>query len=73
MTSPFVEIEVECPECRTRFKTWYRPSMNLRLDKFSRKSIERATTAQCPACNTKTPLESLIVDEDGEFRISTER
>jgi hypothetical protein len=69
MTMPPEQIEVECSKCQTRFKTWHRPSINLRLERFSDEYIRKMSTAVCPRCNCKIALNTLIVAEDGTWHL----
>lgn len=61
MTSPVEEIQVECPRCRTVFKDWWRPSVNLDLDDFDDDYLRQATTAKCPSCGHVVAFDSLVV------------
>lgn len=65
MTSPPEQIRVRCPGCGTVFEDWWRPSINLRLDRFDQEYMRQATTATCPECGTVTDLGVLVVREDG--------
>ena len=69
MSMPPEQIEIKCPKCHTRFKTWHRPSMNLGLDHFSDAYIRKMSTAVCPECKFRMDLDSLIVAEDGTWQI----
>ena len=52
MTSPIVEIEVECLACGERFVTWQRGSVNLSLgEKWTKKELDEVKFANCPKCN----------------------
>jgi len=69
MTSPPREITVICPECRTEYRDWIRPSINLSLDEFDDDYLDQATSATCPKCKHKVSLEVLIVREDGVWEM----
>ena len=62
MTSPIVDIEVECPACGEQFVTWYRSSMNLSLgEKWTKKELDEVKFANCPKCNGRFEKDLLIV------------
>ena len=65
MTMPPEQITVTCPKCGRLYDTWWRPSMNLALDRFSEQYIEEMSTAICPDCRWKVPLDVLVVRPDG--------
>ena len=71
MTSPSENIKIKCPQCKTVYKDWYRPSINLDLENFDPEYIKEATTATCPRCKTTIELDCLIV-EGGIFYIRDE-
>jgi endogenous inhibitor of DNA gyrase (YacG/DUF329 family) len=68
MTSPLTEIDVQCPKCGTKYKDWYRASMNLGLDDFDEEYVRSASTATCPSCGTVVELSRLIVEKDGTWK-----
>ncbi len=70
MTSPPEKIQVQCPECGTKYEDWYRPSINLGLDNFDDEYMKQATTATCPKCKTVVDLGTLIVRRDGVWTTS---
>jgi hypothetical protein len=72
MTSPPKQIEIECPNCHHRFKTWYRASMNLSLDPFTDDDVEENETKTCPWCKAKILLDTLVVEKDGTWRLDAE-
>ena len=52
MTSPIVNIEVECPACGKQFVTWHRSSVNLSLgEEWTKKELDEVKFANCPSCN----------------------
>jgi DNA-directed RNA polymerase subunit RPC12/RpoP len=62
MTSPPREVEVQCPNCGTRFSDWVRDSINLTLgEEWSEEEIIEATTFRCPKCDWQGGMDSLIV------------
>ena len=65
MTSPIEQIEIECPTCFHRFKTYHRASINLNLGDMTEEDVQRSHTKQCPACKATMSLDTLVVDEDG--------
>lgn len=67
MTMSIECIEVECPECRNRYETYFRGSMNLSLDDFDPDYVESMSTGTCPMCQHKVALGSLVVRPDGIF------
>lgn len=69
MSSPVEDITVTCPACRNEFKTWYRASLNMQLDHFDEAYIRSVTIKTCPQCKAKVYLDSLIVGEDGVWRL----
>jgi hypothetical protein len=69
VTSPPERIQVLCPKCGTTHQDWYRASLSLTLDHFDDEYIRQASTATCPTCGTVVELGTLIVDEDGTWRI----
>lgn len=69
MTSAVTEIESECPQCHQRFKAWYRESINLSLGDMTEKDVERWSVKVCPECKVKIILDTLVVDEDGAWRV----
>ena len=70
MTSPPEQITIVCPECRADYRTWWRPSMNLSLDNFSRKYVRKMSSATCPICQTVVDLTALVVRTDGRWQAS---
>lgn len=69
MTSPAEQIEIDCPKCHTQFKTWHKASINLQLDDFSKRDIQKMTTALCPECKQRISLDCLVVGRDGVWTI----
>jgi hypothetical protein len=62
MTSPIVDIEVECPVCGEQFVTWLRGSVNLSLgEKWAKKELDEVKFANCPKCNGRFEKEVLIL------------
>ena len=70
MSSPIETITLVCPKCQKQFETWYRASMNLKLDDFYEEYIREATVKTCPKCQTQIQMDSLLVDRDGVWRIA---
>lgn len=66
MTSPPEEIEVLCPQCKRRYRDWYRPSVNLDLDDFDSEYLDRCSSAVCPHCGFKVYFDTLQV-RNGTF------
>ena len=65
MTSPIVDIEVECPVCGEQFVTWLRGSVNLSLgEKWSKKELNEVKFANCPRCNSRFEKDVLIAAFD---------
>ena len=61
MTSPIVDIEVECPACGEQFGTWHRGSVNLSLgEKWTKKELDELKFAKCPRCNGRFEKDLLI-------------
>ena len=61
MTSPPVEIEVECPACGERFVTWHRASVNLSLgEQWTKKELDELMFVNCPRCNDRFERDVLI-------------
>jgi len=61
MTSPIVDIELQCPECGEKFVTWHRDSVNLSLgEKWTKSQLEEMTFAHCPACNQRIQKDVII-------------
>jgi endonuclease len=69
MSSPPCDITVTCPACKKDFVTWHRPSMNLLLDDFDEAYLREATVKVCPHCRHEMHLDSLVVGQDGVWRI----
>ena len=62
MTSPPIEIGVECPACGERFVTWHRASVNLSLDeKWTKEELDELMFINCPKCNCRFDKDLLIV------------
>lgn len=60
MTSPIETIQVICPKCQTRFKSYYRASFSMGdID------IKKMTIAHCPMCKHKIDLAGIDMDDDG--------
>lgn len=65
MTSPIVDIEVECPACGDRFVTWQRSSVNVSLgEKWTKKELDEVKFADCPRCNGRFEKDLLLVSID---------
>ena len=48
MTSPPIEIEVECPACGERFATWHRACVNLSLgEKWTKEELDELMLVNC--------------------------
>ena len=68
MTSPPEPIEVECPGCGRVYEDWYRPSVNLNVERSYASETEvqqllkESTTATCPGCGKVVEIEALVVD-----------
>ena len=61
MTSPIVDIEVECPACGERFATWHRASVNLSLgENWTKEELDGVRFAICPKCNGRFEKDVLI-------------
>ena len=61
MTSPIVDIEVECPICGEQFVTWHRASVNLSLgEKWTKEELDGVKFAICPKCNGRIDKDVLI-------------
>ena len=61
MTSPIVDIEVECPACGEWLVTWHRDSVNLSLgEKWTKKELDEVKFANCPKCNGRFEKDMLI-------------
>ena len=73
MTSPVDEIEVECPNCATVFRTWYRASMDLTLDAFDDVYIKAATVKTCANCGYQIALGALIIRRRGVWELRAPR
>ena len=62
MTTPPYRVEVECPECATKFTDFLRTSINLSLgEEWTDEEIEEATTVRCPKCGWRGNSDSVIV------------
>ena len=62
MTSPIVDIEVECPDCGKQFVTWHRSSVNLSLgEKWTKKELDEVKFANCTSCNGRFEKHVLIL------------
>jgi ribosomal protein S27E len=70
VTSPPEQITVKCPGCGRTYTDWWRPSINLTLDRFDEAYVEEATSATCPSCGLRISLEALIVRDDGVWSFS---
>ena len=65
MTSPIVDIEVECPACGKQFSTWHRVSVTLSLgEKWTKKELDEVKFANCPRCNGRFEKDMLIAAFD---------
>ena len=61
MTSPPIEIEVECPACGERFATWHRASVNLSLgEQWTKEELDELKFVNCPRCNGRFEKDLLI-------------
>lgn len=61
MTSPPVEIEVECPSCGEQFVTWHRSSVNVSLgEKWTKKDLDELRFVNCPRCNGRFKKDVMI-------------
>lgn len=70
MTSPPQPITITCPSCGTSFESWWRASINLSLgEKFSDDYLREATIKTCPKCKFEIRLDTLLIGEDGVWRI----
>ena len=68
MTSPIVDIEVECPDCGEQIVTWHRSSMNLSLgEKWTKKELDEVKFANCPRCNGRFEKDLLIAAFDSSL------
>ena len=68
MTSPIVDIEVECSACGERFVTWHRASVNLSLgEKWTKKELGEVKFAKCPSCNGWFEKDKLIAAFDSSL------
>ena len=68
MTSPIVDIEVECPACGEQFVTWHRASVNLSLgEKWTKKGLDEVKFAKCPSCNGRCEKNTLITTFDSSL------
>jgi ribosomal protein S27AE len=68
MTSPIVDIEVECPDCGEQFVAWHRASVNLSLgEHWTKEELEEVKFAICPKCNGRFEKDSLIVSIDPSY------
>jgi hypothetical protein len=62
VTSPPHPVEIECPNCGTRFTAYLRSSINLTLgETWTEEEIENATTSTRPTCGTRLSYEALII------------
>ena len=67
MTSPLVDIEVECPVCGEQFVTWLRGSVNLSLgEKWTKKELDEVKFANCPKCNGRFEKHVLILKMESD-------
>ena len=65
MTSPIVDIEVDCPDCGEQFVTWYRGSVNLSLgEKWTKKELDEVKFANCLKCYGRFEKDLLIAAFD---------
>jgi hypothetical protein len=64
MTSPIEEIDIQCPNCKTKYTDWLRPSVNLDLDDFDEEYLDECTSAVCPKCHFKVSFDILTVEDD---------
>jgi hypothetical protein len=61
MTSPIVDIEVECPDCGEQFVAWHRASVNLSLgEQWTKDELDEAKFAICSKCNGRFEKDVLI-------------
>ena len=62
MTSPIVEIQVQCPACGEQFATWHRSSVNLSLgEQWTKEELDELKFVYCPRCNGRFEKDLLIV------------
>ena len=62
MTTPPRPIDVDCPNCGTRYSGFVRPSINRNLgEDWTTEEIEEATTTTCPTCGHRVNHGALIV------------
>ena len=67
MTSPIVDIKVECPACGEWFVNWHRGSVNLSLgEKWTKKELDEVKFANCPKCNGRFEKEVLILKMESD-------
>ena len=68
MTSPIVDVEVECPACGEQFVIWHRGSVNLSLgEKWTKKELDEVKFANCPRCNGRFEKDLLIAAFDSSL------
>jgi len=68
MTSPIVDIEVECPACGERFIAWHRASVNLSLgENWTKKELDEVKFAKCSSCNGRFEKDMLIATFDSSL------
>ncbi len=61
MTSPIVNIEVECPDCGEQFVAWHRSSVNLSLgEHWTKEDLDDVKFAICPICKGRVEKDVLI-------------
>jgi restriction system protein len=65
------QIHVVCPRCNTRYEDWWRASINLQIEQFDDKYLEKASTSTCPMCDFKIRHEALIVRGDGFWQVGS--
>ena len=69
VSSPAREIDIVCKGCGGQFAAmFYRPSINISTEVWTKDEIRTSTTAKCPDCGVVVQLTALIVD-GGEFRL----
>jgi hypothetical protein len=73
VTSPPVQVLLVCPACGETYLGWYRPSINTWLEDWSDAEIAEATSARCPACGHRTPLEAMVFDRGDRATPATNR
>jgi endogenous inhibitor of DNA gyrase (YacG/DUF329 family) len=63
MSSPIVEINVECPSCGLIYQDWDRASVTPEMAADA-EYMQRVTTATCPSCGHVVRIDDLRQDGD---------